>query len=233
MDIDTLQGLRRCPLFNGLTESEIIDLMHTVRYRVVRCCKGEFHAIEGSVCQYADIIIQGEMVASMMGSSGRIIRVAVHQSGKLLAPAFFFASDNQYPVTIEATADTTVFRLMPADLENILSHDPRLMMNYIKILSNVVSQLTKKVRMLSMSVREKVILYLEEQIKLQQSKDVLLPFSQSKDVLLPFSRQELADHFGIQKYSLQRCLNELKQEGAILVEGRHVKVLSLKAHLRR
>ena len=53
MDIDTLQGLRRCPLFNGLTESEIIDLMHTVRYRVVRCCKGEFHAIEGSVCQYA------------------------------------------------------------------------------------------------------------------------------------------------------------------------------------
>ena len=179
MDIDTLQGLRRCPLFNGLTESEIIDLMHMVRYRVVR--------------------------------------VAVHQSGKLLAPAFFFASDNQYPVTIEATADTTLFRLMPADLEKILSHDPRLMMNYIKMLSNVVSHLTKKVRMLSMSVREKVMHYLEEQIRLQQSKDVLLPFS----------RQELADHFGIQKYSLQRCLSELKQEGAILVEGRHVKVLSL------
>ena len=118
--------------------------------------------------------------------------------------------------TFEATTDTTVFRLMPADLEKILSHDPRLMMNYIKILSNVVSHLTKKVRMLSMSVREKVIHYLEEQIRLQQSKDVLLPFS----------RQELADHFGIQKYSLQRCLNELKQEGAILVEGRHVKVLS-------
>ncbi len=177
MDIDTLQGLRRCPLFNGLTESEIIDLMHMVRYRVVRCYKGDIHAMEGTACQYADIIISGEMVASMMVSSGRIIRVAVHQSGKLLAPAFFFSSDNQYPVTIEATADTTLFRLMPADLEKILSHDPRL--------------------------------------------------QQSKDVLLPFSRQELADHFGIQKYSLQRCLNELKQEGAILVEGRHVKVLSL------
>ena len=219
MDIDTLQGLRRCPLFNGLTESEIIDLMHMVRYRVVRCYKGDIHAMEGTACQYADIIISGEMVASMMVSSGRIIRVAVHQSGKLLAPAFFFSSDNQYPVTIEATADTTLFRLMPADLEKILSHDPRLMMNYIKMLSNVVSHLTDKVRMLSMSVREKVMHYLEEQIRLQQSKDVLLPFS----------RQELADHFGIQKYSLQRCLNELKQEGAILVEGRHVKVLSLKA----
>ena len=100
MDIDTLQGLRRCPLFNGLTESEIIDLMHMVRYRVVRCYKGDIHAMEATACQYADIIISGEMVASMMVSSGRIIRVAVHQSGKLLAPAFFFASDNQYPVTI-------------------------------------------------------------------------------------------------------------------------------------
>ena len=217
MDIDTLQGLRRCPLFNGLTESEIIDLMHTVRYRVIRCHKGDVHAIEGSVCQYADIIIKGEMVASMMGSSGRIVKVAGHQSGKLLAPAFLFASDNQYPVTIEATADTTIFRLMPADLEKILSYDPRLMMNYIKILSNVVSHLTKKVRMLSMSVREKVILYLKEQSRLQQTKDILLTFS----------RQELADHFGIQKYSLQRCLNELKQEGAILVEGRLVHILSL------
>ena len=217
MDIDTLQGLRRCPLFNGLTESEIIDLMHMVRYRVVRCYKGDIHAMEGTACKYADIIISGEMVASIMGSSGRIIRVADHQSGKLLAPAFFFASDNQYPVTVEATADATVFRLKPADLDQILPHAPRLMMNHIKLISNVVSQLTKKVRMLSMSVREKVILYLEEQIKLQQSKDVLLPFS----------RQELADHFCIQKYSLQRCLNELKQEGAILVEGRHVKVLSL------
>ena len=48
MDIDTLQGLRRCPLFNGLTESEIIDLMHTVRYRVVRCCKGH----DGSLWTY-------------------------------------------------------------------------------------------------------------------------------------------------------------------------------------
>ena len=47
-----------------------------------------------------------------------------------------------------------------------------------------------------------------------------------KQIVLPLSRQELADHFGIQKYSLLRCLNELKQEGVIRVEGRHVQILS-------
>lgn len=216
MDIDTLQGLEQCPLFKGLAESEIIDLMHTVRYRVIRYHKGDILAYEGSVCQYADIIISGEMVASLMGPSGRVIRVSTHQTGKLLAPAFLFASDNQYPVTVEATTDTVVLRLMPTDLEKMLWQQPRLMMNYIRMLSNIVAHLTKKVRMLSMSVREKVSLYLKEQSKLQQSNHILLPLS----------RQELADHFGIQKYSLLRCLNELKQEGVIRVEGRHIQILS-------
>ena len=216
MDIDTLQGLKQCPLFKDLEESEIIDLMHTVHYRVIRFHKGDMLACAGSVCLYADIIISGEMVASLMGPSGRIIRIAAHQAGKLLAPAFLFASDNQYPVTVEATTETTVLRLMPADLEKMLNSDQRLMMNYIRMLSNIVCQLTKKVRMLSMNVREKVSLYLKEQSRLQQTRNILLPLS----------RQELADHFGIQKYSLLRCLNELKQEGVIRVEGRHIHILS-------
>jgi CRP-like cAMP-binding protein len=90
------------------------------------------------------------------------------------------------------------------------------MRNYLQLLSNIIAQLTKKVRMLSMSVREKVSLYLIEQSRHQQTKNIILPLS----------RQELADHFGIQKYSLLRCLNELKQEGVIRVEGRHIQILS-------
>lgn len=216
MDIDTLHGLKQCPLFKNLDESEIIDLMHTIRYRVIRFHKGDMLACAGSVCQYADIIISGEMVAYITGPSGRIIRMTAHQSGKLLAPAFLFATDNHYPVTVEATGNATVLRLTTGDLETMLHSDQRLMMNYITILSDIISQLTKKVRMLSMSVREKVSLYLIEQSRLQQTKNIILPLS----------RQELADHFGIQKYSLLRCLNELKQEGVIRVEGRHIHILS-------
>lgn len=216
MDIDTLQGLKQCPLFRNLEESEIITLMHTVRYRIYRCRKGQIWVSAGSVCQYADIIISGEMVAYVTGPSGNVIRMAAHQSGKLLAPAFLFATDNHYPVTVEATIDTTVLRLWPTDLDKMMHDDQRLMQNYIQLLSNIISQLTKKVRMLSMSVREKVCIFLMEQSRLQQTNNILLPMS----------RQEIADHFGIQKYSLLRCLNELKREGAIRVEGRHIQLLS-------
>lgn len=217
MDIDTLQGLQKCPLFESLDKSEIMALMHTIRYRVIHFRKGEVLACAGWVCQYADIVISGEVVAYVTAPSGRVLRMAAHHAGKLLAPAFLFADDNHYPVTVEATADTTVLRLTPDDLERMMHRDQRLMTNYLCMLSNIISTLTKKVRMLSLSVREKVCLYLKEQCRQQQTTNIVLPLS----------RQELAEHFGIQKYSLLRCLSELKQEGIIRVEGRHIQVLSM------
>lgn len=132
MDIDTLHGLKQCPLFKDLAESEMIDLMHTVRYRVLHFHKGDILTCAGAVCQHADIIISGEMVAYITGPSGNIIRMTAHQSGKLLAPAFLFAQDNHYPVTVEATTDTNILRLSPDDLEKLLHSDQRLMMNYIR-----------------------------------------------------------------------------------------------------
>jgi CRP-like cAMP-binding protein len=56
---------------------------------------------------------------------------------------------------------------------------------------------------------------------MEQSK-----LQQTKQIVLPLFRQELADHFGIQKYSLLRCMNELKQEDVIRVEVRHIHILS-------
>ena len=41
------------------------------------------------------------------------------------------------------------------------------------------------------------------------------------------SRQELADHFSIQKYSLQRALNELQESGVIRIDGKTIEILRL------
>ncbi len=215
MDIDTLRGLSACKLFKGLTDEDIMDAMHGVRYRVLTYKRGSFFAVAGDECLHADIIISGEMTASMMSPSGRIITLNMHHSGNMLAPAFLFAADNHYPVTVEAVVDTRVLRLMRTDMEALILSDSRIALNEIHILSNIVSFLTKKVSMLSMSVREKVESYFKEEQKNQQSRHLLIPFS----------RQALAEHFGIQKYSLQRCLREMQEAGEIQIDGRVVHLL--------
>ena len=69
MDIDTLEGLRKCPLFEGLTDNEIIDLMHAIRYRVTRLYKGDFLFVAGEDCIHANILIDGDVVAYRRHSS--------------------------------------------------------------------------------------------------------------------------------------------------------------------
>ena len=204
-----------CQLFKGLTDEEIMNAMHSVRYRVLTYKRGTLFAMAGDECLHADIVISGEMTASMMSPSGKIITLNLHHSGNMLAPAFLFAADNHYPVTVEAVIDTRVLRLMRTDVEALILIDSRIALNEIQILSNIVSFLTKKVSMLSMSVREKVEIYFKEEQKKQQSRHLRIPLS----------RQALAEHFGIQKYSLQRCLREMQEAGEIQIEGRVVHLL--------
>ena len=216
MDIETLEGIRKCPLFEGLTDNEIIDLMHTVRYRVIRLYKGDFLFVAGEDCLHANILIDGEVVAYLESASDRYIRMSTFHAGNMFAPAFLFAQDRRYPVTVQATTNTKVLRILSADFERLLELDSRLSKNFTVILSNLIAGLTKKVEMLLSSVRDKVVFFLREEQRRQQSNTIQLSMS----------RQELADHFGIQKYSLQRALNELQESGAIRIDGKTIEILS-------
>ena len=217
MDIDTLEGLRKCPLFEGFSDNEIIDLMHAIRYRVTRLFKGDFLFVAGEDCIHANILIDGEVVAYLEGASDRYIRMSTFHAGNMFAPAFLFAQERRYPVTVQATANTKVLRIHSADFERLLELDSRLTKNFAVILSNLIAGLTKKVEMLLLSVREKIVFFLKE----EQSRQ------QSNTIQLSMSRHELADHFGIQKYSLQRALNELQESGAIRIDGKTIEILKL------
>ena len=216
MDTETLEGIRKCPLFEGLTDNEVIDLMHAVRYRVTRLFKSDFLFVAGEDCLHANILLDGEVVAYLEGASDRYIRMSTFHAGNMFAPAFLFAQVRRYPVTVQATTNTKVLRILSADFERLLELDSRLAKNFTVILSNLIAGLTKKVGMLLLSVRDKIIFFLKEEQRRQQSNTIRLSMS----------RQELADHFGIQKYSLQRALNELQESGAIHLDGKTIEILS-------
>ena len=66
-----------------------------------------------------------------------------------------------------------------------------------------------------MSVREKVAFLLQKEAEAQNTLSITLPRS----------RQEIADSFGIQKFSLKRVLTEMANEGTITINGREVTIL--------
>lgn len=216
METKVTKALLQCPLFEGLTADEIEQVMPATNYRLVRFDKHDVYVLAGSPCRHADIIVEGEMTARMVGPSGKFAQMGTRTKGNLLEPAFIFSKDKRMPVSIETNTATTVLRMSPEGLLQLMKSDDRIHLNFIRQLSAVGQFLAKKVRMLTLhTVREKVAIFLLEEAKK----------CGSDSFTLKKSRQEIADSFAIQKFSLQRCLNELAAEGVILLNGKHITIV--------
>ncbi len=185
--------------------------------RMVEYPAKEIYTLAGMPCKYADFIIEGEMIARMTGISGKQVQIDRLPASTLIAPAFIFAKKNEMPVSVETSMPTLLMRMTPSELEKLIDTDERIRWNFIQQLSMIDVFLTHKMRMLSLfSVREKVAMYL---IKIATEQ-------QSRTIKLTVSRQEMADIFGIQKFSLLRCLSEFEENGAIKIEGKTITILN-------
>ena len=133
-----------------------------------------------------------------------------------MAPALIFVPDSEMPVSVETEEPTRIFRMTPAELKRLIDSNERIRTNFILVLSQINYFLTQKMRVLALfSVREKVVSLLKQIASKQQSEVITLTRS----------RQQIADSFGIQKFSLLRVLATLEEEGAIRVEGKTIRIV--------
>ena len=212
MEVSMYETLANSPFFNGLTAKEIQAILQTVNYKIVEYPAKEIYTLAGMPCKYADFILKGELISRMTGLSGKQVQI-----DRLIAPAFIFAKNNAMPVSVETAQHTTIMRMMPSELKHLIDSNERIRMNFIQLLSSINVFLTQKLRMLSLlTVREKVAYFLMKVAKEQQSRTIKLSNT----------RQEIADTFGIQKFSLLRCLSEFEDNGAIKIDGKQITILN-------
>lgn len=217
MEASMYEILTNSPFFNGLTAKEIKELLQTVNYKIVEYPAKEIYTLAGMPCKYADFILKGELISRMTGLSGKQVQIDRLKACILIAPAFIFAKNNAMPVSVKTAQHTTIMRMMPSELKHLIDTNERIRMNFIQLLSSIDVFLTQKLRMLSLfTVREKVAYFLMKAAKEQQSRTIKLSNS----------RQEIADTFGIQKFSLLRCLSEFEDNGAIKIDGKQITILN-------
>ena len=218
-----MKALRSCPLFAGMSEIEIELTLGNVSHQLVSLPSHEVYALAGMPCKYVDIVVNGILICRMAALSGKQVEVSRLHSGNMVAPAFIFSKDRSLPVSVETDGKVQLFRMRPEELKRLIDMDESIRMNYIRILSNIDVFLTQKMKVLSLfTVREKVAYLLMERAGEQGSNEVHLERS----------RQEIADSFGIQKFSLLRVLSDFEKEGAIEIHGRIIKILDRRKMLK-
>lgn len=207
----------QCPLFSDMQADEVEASLSNISYKMVHFPANEIYVVAGEPCKYADIIIDGEIIARMEGESGKQVQIDRLPPSTLLAPAFIFAPKNAMPVTAETSKPTTILRMMPSELKRLIDTDEQIRMNFIRQLSAIDVFLTGKLRMLSLyTVRKKVAHFLFNTAVQQKTRTITLDKT----------RQEIADMFGIQKFSLLRTLSEFEEKGAIKVEGKQITIIN-------
>lgn len=205
-----------CPLFRNMDAETVGEILSGYTHRMVIFDKGDPFAITGQPCRYADILVEGTLVCRMSSPAGKEVEVSRLTPGRVVAPAFIFATNNAMPVTVQAATNAVVLRWQKETFRTILAQDSRVQANFITLLSDTNAFLTRKLNMLSlMTVREKVANLLIQRAMEQKTRQIVL-FR---------SRQEIADSMGIQKFSLMRVLSEFEKEGAIKIDGRNIEII--------
>ena len=216
MERIVLKALQVCPLFEGFSVKDIEQIMDNIPYRLIKLDRKEVYLSAGTPCNFADIVVTGGVIARMEGPSGKYMQITSRTIGSLVNSAFIFGKNKIIPVNMMASKPTTILRMTPASLQMLININERFRFNFIKFLSGFCDGLGRKVRMLTLhTVREKVAIFLLEQSKLHKSDDFMLQKS----------RQEIAESFAIQKFSLQRCLKEFAADGIIQLNGKQIIIL--------
>jgi len=216
MSESTLKPLMNSPLFNGVEEAEAMAVFQGITPRVADYNKRDIIAHAGDIHQTVDVVLEGVVYTVMLNAAGKMMMMHKIGAGGLLAPAFVILNA-PLQVSIQASTPVRLLRLSESDFRTMLSRNTVVMTNFIKILSHLVVTLTHKVNVLSMKTAKGKVA--DHILKLMREQH-------SQVVHLSSSRQELADGFGIQKFSLIRALNEMVDDGAISVNHREVTILN-------
>lgn len=211
-----MQVLQKCPLFAGMSTLSIDLALGNISYQIINLAPRDVYTLAGMPYRFADIVLSGSLICRMVSLSGKQVEVTRLRPGNLIAPAFIFAKNNSMPVSVETDSEVTLLRMTPQTLKKLIDDDADIRMNYIRSLSNIDVFLTHKMKVLSLfTVREKVAYLLLERAGEQNSNTIRLTRS----------RQEIADSFGIQKFSLLRVLSEFEKEGVIRVDGKTIEII--------
>src|SRR5690554_6916869 len=207
-----------CPLFFHLSEEEIDEILERSVVETRTVDKGNHVVRQGDTIQFLYLLMDGLVRTEMVTKEGNVLEIEFIEPVRPLAPAFLVATENRYPVDV-ITAEKSVFYVIPKSmwLKELMKNET-LLINFMKVNSNMTVFLSKKVQMMSIkSIKGKLSLYILENTT-----------PQNNSFMLKRTQTQLAEYFGVQRPSLARTLGEMIREGIISLYKKELKVLNRK-----
>ena len=196
--------LTRMSLFEGCEAEALHQLLREAPNSLRIYKEGEYIARQGDACRSLFILMKGNVKTQMENAEGKQLTIDWIKAPDILAPAFIYASENRFPVNVEATELCEVLVMDRTRFEAFMHAQPAVMRNFIAIISDRSLFLSRKLN----------------EFALQCLKSRLLNYLQMHGGI--HNQQEVAFILGVARPSLARALSELIAEGKITMTGKQV-----------
>ena len=141
MEIHTLLKM---PPFQGITEEELLSLILAPEHARRQYKPADFIAIQGEAYRSLFILCCGSVRTQMVSAEGKQLTIETLKAPQLLAPAFVFASENRFPVNIEAKEKCEILIINKNVFLEFLHRHPTVMRNFLQLVSDRTLFLSKK-----------------------------------------------------------------------------------------
>lgn len=202
--------LRKCPLFNGIGDNDLLGLLGCLDAKVMRFEKKYTIFTEGSKAKYLGIVLSGSAQIVQMDYYGNRSILCGIEPSELFGEAFACAGADSIPVSVIANEPCEVLLIdcnrILHTCSNACSFHQTLIFNLMKDIAAKAIMFQQKIEIISKrSTREKLLAYLNAQARKTGKR--------SFDI--PFDRQELADYLEVERSGLSAEISKLRKEGIL------------------
>ena len=208
--------LRNSPFFQGMTEEEILSVLHCVNATVQHKEKDAYIFRVGDSTESMGLVLSGSVLVlqeDLWGHRNIIHRIG---PGEYFAEPFAATAGSVLNVSVVADEDSHIMLL---NMERFLKTCPHACAHHGRMVRNLVSVMAKRVldlnekltHMAKRSTREKLLSYLSAE-SMRQGK---LSFT------IPYDRQQLADYLSVERAAMSVELGKLQKEGLLKTNRNH------------
>ena len=215
-----LETLKKCPLFFGIGDEDLLRMLTCLGARVDSFDKKYTILGEGSPASYIGIVLSGSVQVIQMDYFGNRSILGNLGQGQVFAEAFACAEIAALPVSVIANDPCEIMLIQARHImqtcENHCGFHRQLIFNLMKDMAEKTILFHRKMEITSKrTTREKLMTYL-----MQTAKEV-----GSDTFRIPFDRQELADYLEVDRSGLSAEIGKLKKEGILETEKNLFRIL--------
>lgn len=211
-----LSVLRKCVLFHGLSDDEILSSMHCIGAETETRERNEYILRAGDKTDVIGLLAAGNALIIQEDLWGNRNVITKLTPGDFFAESFAVIPDAILSVSVVATETCRIIKI---DITRLLLVCPSACDHHNRLIRNLVTAFARKAlvfndkitHMSKRKTRDKLLSYLSAESFRQNS----LSFD------IPFDRQQLADFLCVERAAMSVELSKLQKEGILKTDRSH------------